>query len=489
MLLSEILNKINTVQVTGLIHDIEINGISNNSSKIESGFIFVAVKGFKTDGHKFIPEAISNGASAIVINENSELQGLQPEKQGAVVLTVKDTRESFAQISNILFNEPSSRLNLIGITGTKGKTTTAFITKFIFDFAGRKSGLLGTIANYIGDKEVPTKLTTPEADVINSLMHEMVSEGCKNCVMEVSSHSLVLHRADFLDFNTAVFTNLTSDHMDFHSDRSEYLQAKKILFKFLKKDGTAIVNIDDEAAEEIISGIDAKVIKYGLSENADFRITNVEYDFSGTSFNLINGNSEFKIKTRLIGLFNAYNSTAAFISAYAAGIDHEVVIKAIENAPQVPGRFEVINSKGKNVIVDYSHTADSLQKTLEAIHFLTEDEIPIYTVIGCGGDRDKSKRPIMGKIASEMSSKVFLTSDNPRTENPFEILNEIEKGIEKDNYLIIEDRENAIAAAIQRSDDNAVILIAGKGHENYQEINGIRNHFSDKETAEKYLGL
>ncbi|MCB0752925.1 MAG: UDP-N-acetylmuramoyl-L-alanyl-D-glutamate--2,6-diaminopimelate ligase [Ignavibacteriae bacterium] len=487
MLLHEILNNIPVTQFVGSAEQLEIDNISIDSRNCKNGTIFFALKGFKTDGHKFIPQAISNGASAVVMDEDQPgIDQLISSSKVAKIL-VKNSREALAQIANVFYGNPSSKLNLVGITGTKGKTTTSYFLKNIFETAGMKTGLIGTNKNMIGEKKISTKLTTPESHIINNLMSEMVKEHCSNCVMEVSSHAVELNRISNLDFNIGVFTNITSDHLDFHETFENYMTAKSKFFQSLKPTAKIIYNKDDKNYESILKSSVAEKISYSLKNEADFKVENVEYNLDGTKFRFIYQEKKYDVETELIGTFNAYNAIAAIGSAIYSNVSVENAIEGIYATPQVPGRFEVIASGNKRVIIDYSHTADSLNQALNAIKHIVKSERPIYTVFGCGGDRDKTKRPIMGKIAVENSSFVYVTSDNPRSENPFDIINDITKNLNTKNYNVIENREEAIKSAITDSEENAVILIAGKGHENYQEINGVRNFFSDKETAEKYL--
>lgn len=487
MLLSELLNGISVVQVVGSPELVEINNIAIDSRQSNSGSLFIAIKGFKVDGHNFIPQAINNGISAVVVdNENSNIDQLL-RLNNIVKILVNDSRKALATLSNKFYAEPSTKLNLIGITGTKGKTTTSYYIKNILDNSGRLAGIIGTNKNMIGKSEIPTKLTTPESNVINHLLNEMVNANCTDCVIEVSSHSLELSRVDELDFNVGVFTNITSDHLDFHHDFESYLAAKKIFFDNLKSNTSVIFNKDDNSHQVLLKNCSSDKIAYSIQADSELKIKNIEYDLNGTSYQLVYNNKIYDIKTKLIGLFNAYNSTAAVGASIYSGIDITQAIDGIFSSPQVPGRFEVISSGEKKVIVDYSHTADSLKQALEAIHHIVKSERQVYTVFGCGGDRDKTKRPIMGKIAEELSSFVYVTSDNPRTEDPDEIINDIVMGMTYKNHKILADREDAIKKSIEQSEDDAVILIAGKGHENYQEINGIRNYFSDKEVAQKYL--
>jgi UDP-N-acetylmuramoyl-L-alanyl-D-glutamate--2,6-diaminopimelate ligase len=432
-------------------------------------------------------DAINNGAIAVVVERDDAIPDEIFHHSKVARILVKDSRIAIAELSKGFYKDPTSKLKLIGITGTNGKTTTSFILKNILQHSGYKTGLVGTIANYIGETKIESKLTTPESNDLNNFFYQMINENCSHAVMEVSSHSLVLNRVYGLNFSSAVFTNITSDHLDFHNTFEEYFNAKKILFDNLSEKSFAIINSDDNNSNNIIKNSKAKVFSYGLSDNSDFQIKNIHYDLNGTNFSITNGKNQYQIHTSLIGTFNAYNATSAFAAAYALGINENQIIEGINSAPQVPGRFEVIGSGSKKVIVDYSHTADSLEKALQAVREIVNNEVQVITVFGCGGDRDKTKRPVMGRIASELSDKVVITSDNPRTENPFSIIEDIKKGITKNNFIVEENREEAIRKAIKTADDESVILIAGKGHENYQEINGVRNHFSDQEVARKYL--
>jgi len=487
MELSNLLNSVNAIQVVGEVERKDINSIVYDSRKVKKNSLFVAITGYSTDGHKFISDSINKGASAVVLEQNNFVPDDFFHHRNVTKILVKDSRKALAELSNSFYKEPSENLILSGITGTKGKTTTSYFIKNICEAAGYKTGLVGTIANYIADKQIYTALTTPESSDLNELFSEMIKENCTHCVMEVSSHSLVLKRVSNIKFKTAIFTNITSDHMDFHNTFNEYFKAKKILFDSLDEGAICIYNYDDAYSKQIISDTKAKCFSYGKNENADFLLKDITYSLEGTYFTIFYKGEEFNLRTSLVGEFNAYNAVAAFANSISLGIDLKVVMKGIESTPQVPGRFETIHSQNKTIIIDYSHTADSLEKTLLAIRNIAKNQEPVYTVFGCGGNRDKTKRPIMGKIASDLSVKAFVTSDNPRFEEPMTIINEILTGIEKKNYEVIENRELAIKTAIQSSEDNAVILIAGKGHENYQEIKGVRNHFSDKEIAEKYL--
>lgn len=487
MELTELLNNVHAIRVIGEVQRRDVSSIQYDSRKVQKNSVFVAIQGFKTDGHKFIPDAINNGAVAIVVEDDKSVPDELIRHSQIAKILVKNSRIALAELSKGFYKDPTSKLKLIGITGTNGKTTTSFILKNILQQAGNKTGLVGTIANYIGEKKIDSKLTTPESNDLNQFFLEMIEEKCSHSVMEVSSHSLVLNRVYGLDFSVAIFSNITSDHLDFHNTFDEYLKAKKILFDNLSSKSYAIINCDDASATNLTKNCNAKIISYGISVESDYQIKNINYNLSGTNFTISNKGCNYNIHTSLIGIFNAYNATAAFAAASSMGINEHKIVEGINSAPQVLGRFEVIGNGNKKVIVDYSHTADSLEKALQAVREIVNENYQVVTVFGCGGDRDKTKRPMMGKIASELSDKVIITSDNPRSENPFAIIEDINKGIVKNNYSVIENREEAIITAIKNSNKNAVILIAGKGHENYQEINGVRNHFSDQEIAGKYL--
>jgi len=485
MKLTELLNNLKIIQVVGNAELRDVKGISNSSIDLQEDWIFVAVKGAKIDGHNFVLDAINKNVSAVIVEDNKIPDELFLQAN-CVKILVEDSRKSLAELSKVIFNNPSKEMDLVGITGTKGKTTTAYLIKNILDSLGENCGMIGTIANYIGKTEYPSKLTTPESHTINFLLRKMVEDKCSACSIEISSHSLELHRVSGLDFKFAVFTNITSDHFDFHKNFQSYLKAKKKLFDSLSADSKIIFNIDDPNYAELIKDSSASRYSYGTNPIADFQISNIQYDLNGTSFILTHKDFTESFSLPLIGKFNAYNAAAAIAVAYLMNKKLSDIVSALKNSKQIPGRFEVITSKDKKVIVDYSHTTDSLKQALESVHHLIKNE-KVYTVFGCGGNRDKLKRPEMGKVATELSDFAYVTSDNPRDENPADIINDIIAGIEKHNYEIVEKREEAIKKAILNSEKNAVILIAGKGHENYQEIRGVRKYFSDKDTAIKYL--
>lgn len=487
MELSKLVNSVSVIQLTGEVERKDVESITYDSRRVKKNTLFVAVTGFNTDGHRYILEAINQGAMAVVVENNSAVPEEIFRHRNVTRILVKNSREALSQLSNAFYKRPADKLNMTGITGTKGKTTTSFFVKSILETAGRKTGLVGTIANYIGQERIYTNMTTPESSDLFALFADMAAQQCTDCVMEVSSHSLVLKRVANVPFKTAIFTNLTSDHLDFHKTREEYLKAKKILFDSLSGDAAAIYNADDPASAVLLADTAAGKYSYGQSEDCDFRLENIYYDLNGTRFDLRYNGAVYNISTRLIGLFNAYNAASAFAAAVISGIDIKTAIEGIANTPQVPGRFETIHNGERKIIVDYSHTADSLEQALLAIKNITKGERPVYTVFGCGGNRDKTKRPEMGRIACRHSTKVFITSDNPRNEEPLDIISDIVNGLNTDNFTVIENRKEAIETAIVNSESNAVILIAGKGHETYQEIKGVRHHFSDKEIAENII--
>lgn len=487
MNLAQILNTVEVIQVSGNAESKEINAIEIDSRKVKDKSIFIALKGLITDGHKYIVQAISNGASAIVVEDDGAVPSEMFLVNDTVKILVQDSRKALSQIASSFYNFPSTKLKLIGITGTKGKTTTTYYLKNIIEHSGAKCGLIGTNKYLVGDREFKATHTTPEANIINYLLAEMVKDNCEFAVMEISSHSIAMKRVDNLDIDVMIFSNITSDHLDYHKTFENYRETKSEVFAKLKTSAKAVINLDDDSAKYFSDRTEAEVVFYGKNAGSAYQMFDINYTLEGTYWKVKCEDEVYNLSTKLIGEFNAYNATAAFAASAEAGIEKSLAVEGIKNAPQVPGRFETINHAGRTVIVDYSHTADSLEKALQAIRHLVGESKKVVTVFGCGGDRDKTKRPIMGRIAEEYSDSVIVTSDNPRTENPFAIIDEITAGMTTDKYKVIEKREEAIKEAIVSSEENTVILIAGKGHENYQEINGERTYFSDKETAEKFL--
>lgn len=486
MKFEEILRGLEFIEITGPTGPAEVTNVSGSSNNISEGGLFVAIRGYKTDGHKYIQQAINNGASVIVYETEEALSGLTgPEN--LCFIRVDNSRIALGKIASVFYGSPSEKLKLAGITGTKGKTTTSYFLKSILENAGHKAGLIGTIENLVGNEVYPTKLTTPPSDEINRLMAMMNETGCMDCVMEVSSHASELDRTSCLDFDLGLFTNISSDHMDFHLNFENYLAAKKKFFLGLKPSAVALINRDDPSWEKIASGLKCILVTYGRALSADFRILDASFDINGTSLRVGHKNKIYDLRSSSIGLFNIYNSCAAFAAAVIMGLSPDEAKDGLENASQVPGRFELIRQKDKRVIIDYAHTEDSLRQALESVRSLVGNSRPVVCVMGCGGNRDRTKRPRMGLVASELADRVIVTTDNPRDEIPMDIISDVVAGIKGKNFDVVEDREDAIRMAILNSESNAVILIAGKGHESYQEINGIRHHFSDREIANGYL--
>ncbi len=484
MKLSEILNKISSIQVIAKNYDAVVNNITSDSRNVNLGSIFVAVSGFKYDGHTFLLDVINKGVAAVIIEKNVLPDEIFFQSNVTKVL-VQDSRIALAEIANEFYGNPSKLMKIFGITGTKGKSTTAIFLYEIIKHIEEKAGLIGTIENRIGDKKIPSKLTTPEALQINEYLAEMLNSGIKSAAIEISSHSLELKRVFGLDIKVAGFTNLASDHLDYHKTTENYLKAKKILFDSLSENSISIINADDESSFELVKNCNSKILTYG-TEKSDFQILNIKTSLTGTSFSIQTKENLYNLTTKLIGEFNAFNATLAFAMATSIGFNVQKTIEAIKNAPQIPGRFEVIHKNGKIAIIDYAHTAGSMEAALVSLRKIVGNEVKIFTVFGAGGDRDKTKRPEMGKVAEKYSDKVFVTSDNPRTENPNLIIEDILAGMENVHFHN-SDREIAIKTAIEEADGKTVVIIEGKGHETYSEVNGIRTHFDDKEIAEKYL--
>ena len=482
MELTKLINSVHAITVSGEIERKDISAICSDSRKVRKACVFVAIKGLKTDGHDYILDAISKGATVIVVDKNIFPEEIFTHRNVAKIF-VADSRIALAELSNAFYKEPSKLLKLTGITGTNGKTTTAWLIRHIIKSAGHKTGMLGTIANYIDDEMIAASLTTPESNDLCEMLYEMWLRGCEYAVMEVSSHALALKRVHGLGFRTAVFTNLTLDHLDYHGTVENYRDAKKKLFDDLAEDAYAIVNADDQISEFMVKDTKAKVLTYGQKAGSDFLIRDLKFDLNRSEFTIEYLGIAYPVITNLVGTFNASNITAAFAVAFLNGIDVQAILDALSHAQQTPGRFEMYSEGEKSVIIDYAHTPDSLEKTLLNIRAIIGNSRPLICVFGCGGNRDKSKRPLMGKIASNLSDRVIVTSDNPRMEDPLTIIDEILAGIEKTNFIAIPDRKTAIANAIKYSPSNAVILLAGKGHEDYQILGEEKVHLSDKEEA------
>lgn len=481
MKLKEVLYKVAIEAVHGST-DVEINAIHFDSRKIEKDNVFVAIKGTVSDGHEFIDKAISLGASVIVCQE------LPANVLSQIVyVVVKDTNEALAHLANNYYNNPSSKLQLVGVTGTNGKTTIASLLYQLFKKAGYKVGLLSTVKILVDEIEYKATHTTPDSLTINYYINEMVEAGCEYCFMEVSSHGIHQKRTEGLDFKGGVFTNLSHDHLDYHPTFAEYRDVKKSFFDHLPKSAFVLTNIDDKNGPVMVQNTQAKKLTYALKTYADYKAVILENQLSGLQLKI----NEQEVWTRLIGNFNAYNLLAIYGVAIELGIEKIEALRLLSELESVSGRFQYIVSNQKiTAVVDYAHTPDALENVLNTINDIRTKNEKLITIVGCGGDRDRTKRPIMAKIATELSDKVVITSDNPRTEDPQAIIDEMEAGISAENfkkYVSILDRKQAIKTACQMAEANDIIVIAGKGHETYQEINGVRHDFDDMKIVKEIL--
>jgi UDP-N-acetylmuramoyl-L-alanyl-D-glutamate--2,6-diaminopimelate ligase len=482
MTLKELLEHLSPVEQAGTLSDASVVRIDYDSRKVVAGSVFVAIKGFKSDGHLFIDKAVAQGAIAVVCEE------MPSEKsRNLFYVKVENSRKALAILSNAFFGNPTAKLKLIGITGTNGKTTTAFLAKTVLEAGGYKTGLIGTVRYEIGDEIIPAERTTPEAPELCEMFARMIDKGLTAAVMEVSSHSLVLDRVFGMTFSVGVFTNLTHDHLDFHGTMGSYFDAKKMLFDNLPESATAITNVDDDYGEIILKDTKAKTLRYGIEKAADVKATIFSYKLDGTVASISYDGQTMAYQFKLVGKFNAYNVLAAYSIGLAAGMARVDILRGLTKCESVAGRFEQVWSKDHRcAIIDYSHTPDALEKIIRAIKEIKPSDGNLITVFGCGGDRDKGKRPLMGRIASEDSDIIIVTSDNPRTEDPEQIMNDIFKGITRETVVYrILDREEAIRKGITLLARGDVLLVAGKGHEAYQEINGKRFYFNDKDMVLK----
>jgi len=469
-------------ELNDLISSQTIKGICFDSRDVEEGFLFVAQRGTIVDGHKFIKAAIDKGAKYIVCEFVPE----EVKDSDVKFFIVEDSSEALGYIASEFYDNPSRKLKVVGITGTNGKTTTVTLLHNLFMDLGFKTGLVSTIVNKINYKEIKSTHTTPDAIELNKLFAQMVDEGCEYVFMEVSSHSLVQHRVTGVEFKGAIFSNITHDHLDFHKTFAEYIKAKKQLFDLLPNSAFALTNFDDSNGMVMLQNTKATKYTYSLKTLADFHALILENSFDGQLLSIDN----IEVWTKLIGRFNAYNILVIYSTAILLGLTKEETLMGISQLNSAEGRFDCITtSKGNKIIIDYAHTPDALINVINTINDIREGRGRLITVVGCGGDRDRTKRPIMAKIAAENSDLIILTSDNPRTEDPDKILEEMQKGIDiitQKKTFTITNRHEAIKMACNLANKEDIILIAGKGHEKYQEINGVRHHFDDKEEVLKY---
>lgn len=488
--LADLIRDLPVRAAAGDIEGFGIAGIAYDSRKVEPGFLFVCIEGFKTDGHNFVGSAIKNGATAILAAKNVAVPA------GVLLLRAENTRVALALLSAAFYGFPSRSLTMIGVTGTNGKTTITHLIEEILKENGKKVGLIGTIKNKIGDEELPVTNTTPESMDLQRLLAGMRDAGVSHVVMEVSSHALELERVAGVEYDLAIFTNITQDHLDFHENMENYLAAKIKLFSGLGKNTGkehpkyGIINVDDHQADKIIAQTTGKVITYGIQNEADVRAHNIDLQAAGVSFEAVTPQGNLPLALHITGLFNVANALAAIAAAVALGLPPASVKTALERLPGVAGRLEKVDAgQAFAVLVDYAHTPDSLENILKAAREFTRGRI--ITVFGCGGDRDRTKRPIMGAVAARLSDYTVLTSDNPRSEEPAAILQDIEAGVSpligKDKYTVIADRRTAIGTALQIAKPQDTVLIVGKGHETYQIVGNQVLPFDDRETARELL--
>ena len=480
-ILKDILYNVALISVQGPT-DITINALHYDSRDVKKNDVFVAIKGAQFDGHSFINSAIENGASVIIAETFP-----QTKSKNITYVEVESSSSALAYMAANFYQHPSENLKLIGITGTNGKTTVATLLFNLFKAAGYKVGLISTVKIMVDNVSYVATLTTPDSLVINSYLKQMNDVGVEFCFMEVSSHGIHQHRTEGLNFTGGIFTNLSHDHLDYHSSFAAYRDVKKSFFDKLPKTAFALTNADDKNGNIMIQNTLAKTYSYALKSYADYRIQILENHFKGLLLKI----NDSDIWVKLIGSFNAYNLTAVFACADILGLEKDELLRLMSTLENVNGRFEYfITDNNITVIVDYAHTPDALKNVLQTINDIRTQNEELISVVGCGGDRDKTKRPKMGHIASELSSKVIITSDNPRSEDPEKIISEIQKGVEPQNFkkiLTITNREQAIKTACQLANANDIILVAGKGHESYQEINGVRTEFNDYKVAQECL--
>ena len=482
--LSDILYKVQTTALAGNT-DIDISDVQIDSRRVKGGCLFIAVKGAVADGHQFIAKAIEQGATAIVCEQMPSAK-----KEGITYIQTSNSAEAAGEIAHNFYDQPTQKLKLVGVTGTNGKTTIATLLYKLFTCLGYKCGLISTVENQIAGKIIPSTHTTPDAISLNVLLKQMVDEGCEYAFMEVSSHAVHQRRIAGLQFAGALFSNITHDHLDYHKTFDEYIKAKKAFFDGLSSNAFAITNLDDKRGNVMLQNTAAKKYSYSLYTMADFKGKILENSLTG----LIMTINDQEVHFRLIGEFNAYNLLAVYGAAICLGEDKAHILQCLSNTTGAEGRFDYMISPKEKVIgiVDYAHTPDALINVLETIKKLKLGHEKVITVVGCGGDRDKTKRPVMGEVACENSDKVIFTSDNPRSEDAEKILVDMEATLNtaaRRKYISIVDRKQAIKTAVNMANAEDIILIAGKGHEKYQEIKGVKHHFDDKEVLKEMFDV
>lgn len=484
MLLQDILSRVTVEEHKGELN-IPISGVNIDSRRIEKNHLFIAVKGTQVDGHSFIDKAISQGATAVLVCD--PIPEVIPE--GVTFVRVADTEDAVGKVATMFYGDPTSKLKLVGVTGTNGKTTIATVLYEMFRRFGHKCGLCSTVCNYIDGTPYPTECTTPDAITLNQLLAEMVAQGCTYAFMECSSHAIQQKRIGGLTFAGALFTNLTRDHLDYHKTFDAYRDAKKAFFDNLPKQAFAITNADDKNGAVMLQNCKAKLRSYSTRTAADFKGRILEESIEGMLLD-INGQ---EVSVRFVGRFNVSNLLAVYGTAVMLGNEPQEVLRVMSELTPVNGRFETIRSpKGVNAIIDYAHTPDALQNVLTSIRDIVKNTVQVITVCGAGGNRDKGKRPLMAKEAALHSDRVIITSDNPRFEEPEAIINDMLEGLDSEQRtrtIAITDRREAIRTAVMLAQPGDVILVAGKGHEPYQDIKGVKHHFDDHEEVRAAFGI
>ncbi|MGQ1910928.1 UDP-N-acetylmuramoyl-L-alanyl-D-glutamate--2,6-diaminopimelate ligase [Marinifilum sp. RC60d5] len=475
-----------TIKIQSLKGDrnVEVNGLHFDSRKVQEGDLFVACRGTISDGHKYIESVVDKGAKVVVCEELPQVSNAE-----TTYIVVEDSLATLSQLAHNYYGKPSENIQLVGVTGTNGKTTIASLLYKLFKKLGYKTGLLSTVCNYVDNDKIKATHTTPDPLQLNCLLSQMVEEGCEYCFMEVSSHAIDQKRVGALNFKGGIFTNISHDHLDYHKTFDNYLKVKKAFFDNLGKKSFALTNADDKNGKFMLQNTKAHKLLYSTRSFADFRCRILEKHFSGMLLEM----DEVETWTNFIGDFNAHNLIAVYGAARLLNQSKDEVLTGISELKSVDGRFEsIISKEGIMAIVDYAHTPDALKNVLESIEALRTRNEQVITVVGAGGDRDKTKRPLMAKISAELSDKLILTSDNPRSEDPNQIIIDMKEGVDASNQrkvLAITDRKEAIRTACMLAQKNDIILVAGKGHEDYQEIKGVKHHFDDKEVIQEIFKL
>lgn len=485
MNLNELLESITTLDVAGDTN-VDINGIAYDSRQIHPGHLFVAIPGEQADGAEYISDALSNGAVAVVSESRLDLG------RKTVHIQVANARRALAELANVYFGDMSRQMTVVGVTGTNGKTTTTYMIRNMLRDGGFSPGLLGTVVYEIGEQSIPAARTTPESLEIQSMLQQMKARGCDSVVMEVSSHAIAMSRIHGLDFNVAVFTNLTQDHLDFHHDMDSYFEVKANLFESLEEGHgrAAVINIDDPWGCKLVEerNLDADVVTYGFRPEAQVHASKVDLDVHGTSFKVVSPWGNARVHLKLLGRFNIHNALGALAAGGLCGVDLHAMVRSLERLEAVPGRLELVpNRKGRKIFVDYAHTDDALQNVLTTLREICKGRLMV--VFGCGGNRDRGKREKMGRVACQLADYVIVTSDNPRREDPAAIAADIVKGCsDSTHYQVVLDRRNAIETAIGMMKRKDILLVAGKGHETYQEFEGTVVPFDDREVVKEIVG-